>query len=354
MLTYSYLPEISNDEEKMNRYTRNFTVISFSGMVIFLAAIVGVTAAVGLSEDKTTLDEEIGTARLSQSVTTFINVVLLSIAWGLLFEKRPPARERQTDDGHFSLLTAGYKHLRNTIPRVYRNYPSLRWYYVSVAFSDAAEHALTILGVTFLTDTLQFSARENGTTILIMLLGSIPGGFCAHYFTKRFNPIYSAMTAISISIINVACVASFIQPGHTTEAYVCAIFWGIGQGWKWTSDKMILARILPEGQNAELMGLWVFFKQILVWLPPLVFTILNEAGVSQRIGFGSLCVFFAIGLFCLSRVGSYSAAVENAHPGQREDAEESPPNGGGTEPHPSQIAGVDESLHTCNMQCRRN
>mmetsp|Transcript_4091 Transcript_4091/g.7270 ORF Transcript_4091/g.7270 Transcript_4091/m.7270 type:complete len:153 (+) Transcript_4091:115-573(+) len=48
------------------------------------------------------------------------------------------------------------------------------------------------------------------------------------------------------------------------------------------------------GQNAELMGIYTFFRQVLSWLPPLVFTILNEEGVQQRYGMATLIVYFVL------------------------------------------------------------
>ena len=69
MALYAYLPELPNDESVLNRYTLTFAAASFVSMVLYLASIVGISAAVGYTSDKDTLDDEIGTARLSQSVS---------------------------------------------------------------------------------------------------------------------------------------------------------------------------------------------------------------------------------------------------------------------------------------------
>ena len=57
------------------------------------------------------------------------------------------------------------------------------------------------------------------------------------------------------------------------------------------------------------MGTYLFAGQILTWLPPLVFTAMNEAGVSQRIGIGVMTVWFFIGILCLFLIGDYRKAV---------------------------------------------
>ena len=75
---------------------------------------------------------------------------------------------------------------------------------------------------------------------------------------------------------------------------------------------MLSVAIIPPGQSSEYMGIYLFFGAILTWLPPLIYTSLNEAGVSQRIGVASLNIFFLIGLFSYIMMGNYRAAVEAA------------------------------------------
>lgn len=48
------------------------------------------------------------------------------------------------------------------------------------------------------------------------------------------------------------------------------------------------------------------------WVPSLVYTVLNEAGVSQRIGLSTLCVVFLGALLSYIMMGEYSEAVRVA------------------------------------------
>ena len=128
----------------------------------------------------------------------------------------------------------------------------------------------------FLTVILDFSGSQNRILTSIMLIASIPGGFLSSWWTQRFNPVRSFMMAVTIWIINTALVAGILEgPDQELLAYLFAIGWGIGIGWKWTCDRMLFAAILPPGQNAEFSGAFVFFRQCLTWLPPLVFNIMN-------------------------------------------------------------------------------
>lgn len=171
----------------------------------------------------------------------------------------------------------------------------LQWFFVAIAVGDGSMSALVILAITFLTDVLEFTGAENGTAILIMLISAIPGGYLSSYWTRRFNPVSSSIAAICIMMINTTLVAVLLKgPDQQVGAYLLAIGWGVGTGWKWTVDRMLYAMLLPPNQNAEFSGAYIFFRQCLTWLPPLVFTILNEADVSLRWGMASLNIFFVL------------------------------------------------------------
>ena len=57
------------------------------------------------------------------------------------------------------------------------------------------------------------------------------------------------------------------------------------------------------------MGTYLFATQVLTWLPPLLYTALNEAGVDAQISICSLGVWFLLGIFALLAVGRYRDAV---------------------------------------------
>jgi hypothetical protein len=75
----------------------------------------------------------------------------------------------------------------------------------------------------------------------------------------------------------------------------------------------VASSIIPEGQDAELMGIFLFAGQCLSWIPPLVFTAINEAGVSQRIGVASLDVYFFLSFLGYCCMGSYAKAREEVN-----------------------------------------
>jgi MFS-type transporter involved in bile tolerance (Atg22 family) len=57
------------------------------------------------------------------------------------------------------------------------------------------------------------------------------------------------------------------------------------------------------------MGIYIFSGLVLAWLPPLLFSFLNEIGASMTIGLASLNLFFVGGFVLLLMIGDYDEAV---------------------------------------------
>jgi MFS transporter, UMF1 family len=188
--------------------------------------------------------------------------------------------------------------------------------------------SLATIMVTYLTDTLGFSSTENGIAIFSMLVGSIPGAVVAGKTVTRFNPVRSNRMATLLLAVN-TIVASIVLTGREQKfvTYIVFAVWGLGVGWKWTTDRLLASILIPTGQDAELMGVYLFAGQVLTWIPPLIFTAMNEAGVDQSISIGTLSIYFVLGLIALLMISDYEKAISQT--GRRSDVrtEEVSPEG---------------------------
>ncbi|KAG7353681.1 vacuole effluxer Atg22 like protein [Nitzschia inconspicua] len=304
-ITYAYLPELTTDELLLGEWTKSFTMTQFLSMVLYLAVIIGGLTVVGKSSD------DVLTSQVAMIVAFVANATILPVVWGCLFQKRQPLHS--LPEGR-SLWTQGFRQLWETSKHISKNYRSLKWFYISIAFSDAGIQTLATVAITYLTDQLQFTATENGLAILLMLCGSVPGAWISNFATRRFDPIRSSMMALALLITATALVAIFVTgPGQYLRTYIMAFFWGTGVGWKWTCDRLTASSVIPEGQDTELMGVFLFAGQCLSWLPPLVFTAINEAGVSQRVGVASLNVWLVMSLMGYCIMGNYTTAREQVN-----------------------------------------
>jgi MFS-type transporter involved in bile tolerance (Atg22 family) len=335
MISYSYLPDLTTSKPVMNSYTKQFAASSYISMVIYTAVVVGITASLGYMGDddedhQQQIDNEVATARLAQSISFTLCSIGLFVSWGYLFRKRPPLR---TVPPNTSLCWMGVRQLRQTVRSICTRHQRLKWFYVSIMFSDPAIMALTILAITFYTDTLQFSASENGIVMLLMMISAVPGAYIGSFITTRANQnaVISSIVGLVILILSTILVAVLLDgPDKGTLSYIIAIGWGFGTGQKWASDRMVLLLVLPPDQNAELMGIYVFFRQILSWLPPLVFTILNEQGIEQRYGILTLTIYFVLSLLsCIQILRAEPDVVRVANTVTNDVEGESNDSGGG-------------------------
>lgn len=314
LLAYAYLPELTADEKELNKFVSIFTMVQYGSMVLFLVFIVGLSFATGV------FDNDITVARLGGSASFILTSASFAYSWVHL-DRRPAARvlpERA------SMWTEGFKQLGRTSKRIYKDFPSLGWFYVAVAAGDAAIQSLATIAVTYQTDVMVLSSLENGITILILLLASVPGGFLSGWFVNRFdNAKWSSLVSSIIMIISTFLASAILTgPGQQIRAYAVAAAWGLGSGWKSTSDKFMSSSLIPGGQDAELMGVYLFAGQCVTWLPPLIFTGLNEVGVSQRVNIALLNVYFFISVMAYLRMGKYHDAlalakanrIDHSHP----------------------------------------
>lgn len=61
--------------------------------------------------------------------------------------------------------------------------------------------------------------------------------------------------------------------------------------------------------SVQLMGIYIFAGSVLNFVPPLLFSALNEMEVNMSIGLASLNLFFAGGFIFLLMIGDYNDAV---------------------------------------------
>jgi MFS-type transporter involved in bile tolerance (Atg22 family) len=148
----------------------------------------------------------------------------------------------------------------------------------------------------------------------VLLLAIAPAGFMSAAATKRFdsNAVRSSLVALVILVATTTAAAIGLTPNNNSSkvrVYVLVAFWGIGNGWKWTCDRLASARLCPPSQSGEFMGLYLFSTIVLTWLPPLVFTLLFEADISMQVGLATLDVWFVLSAASYWAMGSYTDAV---------------------------------------------
>lgn len=75
---------------------------------------------------------------------------------------------------------------------------------------------------------------------------------------------------------------------------------GLLLGWHYPVEGLIYSLCVPKGQDAEFTGFYVYCTQILVWLPPLIFSWLVQNGISQSFGVFAVAMFGLVAIALIS------------------------------------------------------
>ena len=111
------------------------------------------------------------------------------------------------------------------------------------------------------------------------------------------------------AIVNALIAGTISGPERKNLVYLYAALAGLAFGWMFPSQRTLTVAIIPKGKETEMMGLISFFGQILGWLPALLFTIMNEAGVDMRWSMSIVSYFLLTSCLMTFLCGSYEDAV---------------------------------------------
>jgi len=308
---YAYLPDMARvlGEEKMTKYTATWMMSQFGSQITFLLLVIILGMAGSL--------DDVTTAQFSQCLNAVWSIAAFCIGWYYM-PNAPAARQLETgSSGCCSLFTHGFVQIFRTVRDINKSYKKgLRWYLLALVFAESAVNAFTTVSVVFLGDKLKFSGTEIGIFFLVTLLGSFPGGCISSAVSKRTNPNTSWKLS-QVAILVVAIVGANIlraTPIGGDQIMVVANAWGfvvgICLGWFYPTENLFFSMILPQGQEAELAGFFVYCTQILGWLPPLIFSILVQNDIDQTYGLMAVACFILPSLLALSMTTSWEGILE--------------------------------------------
>jgi MFS-type transporter involved in bile tolerance (Atg22 family) len=175
---------------------------------------------------------------------------------------------------------------------------------------ESGAGAVFSIAVTFVTVYLEMSAQQVAYITLILLASNIPGSLVAKWACQRSNPLFSYRAGLLSFAGSIAAASAVLTgPERRNLAYLFASLWGMTLGWMYPSQRVLFCTLIPKKQETELMGLFVFCGNLIGWLPPLIFTIMNEQNVDMRWGLSIYAFFSALAFVCTLPMGKYTHAV---------------------------------------------
>ncbi|KAL3781262.1 hypothetical protein HJC23_012812 [Cyclotella cryptica] len=283
-------------------YNAKFQEINYISMLVFLIIVMVLSFSFAT--------DEVGTACISQSLAFLVCSCAFGLAWKWFMSPRPALRHVLSDS---TLLKSGFQKLFNTFRSLWCRWYALRYFLLSVMLSESATAALSTISTTYMTLVLEMNSNQIGLAFLCVFVAGIPGSKLGYYVGNALNPLTSAKLCLVVFIINTALAAILLKgPDHINSMYIFASIWGVCIGWLHPTHSALYITIIPRGSESEMMGLYLFSGSVLSFLPPFVFTLLNEIGMRMDMGLASLNLFFAGGFAFLSIIGNYNDAVDFA------------------------------------------
>lgn len=115
------------------------------------------------------------------------------------------------------------------------------------------------------------------------------------------------------------CVLLTKGPYDKTIFFIYLIICGICVGGYFTCESTLMTILTPRDQEAEIMGIYIFVIRMILWLPPLLFTGLNENRVGLNKAIAVIQRNALLAAFLLSKMGAYDEvmAASITHKSQR-------------------------------------
>eukprot|EP00536_Pseudo-nitzschia_multiseries_P010942 jgi/Psemu1/326233/estExt_fgenesh1_pg.C_3520006 len=298
---YAYSAELSKHPTFQSKFQSSLALTLFASMFIYMFEV-------ELPSRILKFDGDVKTARLAILIAILNCMPLFALSWIYLFRDKPPASNIPMGQ---TVLTAGFHKLHGSFREISSVYRTVRHFLVfSLAWSEAGITSLPVVSTTYMSEYLEMNSLQIGLVLLIVMIGGMPGSFIGNYFCRLYqNPVKSARLGLVVFTLNTIGAGLFLEPSTKELMYWIGFVWGSCLGWLHPQHTTIFVTLSPKGKGAaEMMGLYLFSCQVLSFIPPLIFTVLNEIGLPMWIGISSLALYTLLGLIGLVCMGDYEAA----------------------------------------------
>ena len=309
VVVYAYLPDLTDDWRVLTNWQGIFVSLRSLAMIIFL--ILTVLLAGILIDEEEGLQEDVAVARLSQVLLVTMTTFFFT---GTFWDGLQPCEARQPVPEGRSVWSAGFFKLLGTMSKMVTKYRGFTLFCIGTVIDTSAISSVIVIAITYATDFLELNAAQNGFTILLFLLSSIAGCAAYPHIVKRMGYLQSLqLSDIVWGVIMVITSFAVRGPDDRLLFMVLGCLWGFCFGWNVPNGRMVYISMVPKGEEAEYMGLFQFFGRGFLWLPPLIFTALNESGVAMNYSLLVLPVCMFGGAIFYQIMGSLDKAIEETN-----------------------------------------
>jgi len=304
-LMVSYLPDIARydvDHPTMTRFNRIFFQLQYVGQVTWMTTCLLVSFFLKFNS--------IQSAHLGQSVSSFILLICYSQAWWRLPKM---GRRHKLPEGK-SVLMQGFRQNFQTINKLFkRTNKTLKWFFLTVMVSESGGTSLLPIVVSFYSRVLRYNSIDVGITFMVGVFGGIPGAFVNSVLCRKYNPKISLRINFCF-VFSITLAGVFVLTAENPRwlGHVWGIMWGFSLGWMYSGEQLFYTLCMPESQEAEFAGFFVYCTVVLTWLPSLVYSTVVENGYKEQYGLGSLCILQLLSMAFIAMVPNWDQVIEES------------------------------------------
>lgn len=230
---------------------------------------------------------------------SFVTVAIWWFAFSIPLFKRVKEPERRIVAGE-----AGMSAVKVSFQRLGKTFSDLKKYrdlsLGLLAFWIYANGIGTIITMaTAYGKELQFSNMTLIGTLLMVQFLAAPFAYLFGWLSKKMGIKKSIY--LSLGIYTLIAIAGYFL-------YQEWQFWVLGaavatvQGGSQALSRSMIGRMMPKSKSAEFYGFFSVFEKFASILGPLIFAVISRIMNESRLSIASLVVFFAVGIFVLSKV----------------------------------------------------
>lgn len=283
------LPHVAKPEEMDQVSSRGFAMGYIGGgillalnlvMIMFLPDLLGVDGAL-------------------MTRLTFLTVAVwwLVFTLPLLLRVKEPPRKMQVGEEGFSALQASFSRLSQTFKEI-RRYRDLSFALLAFWVYSNGIGTIIIMATAYGSE-LGFSQTTLIGTLLMVQFLAAPFAFFFGWLAKKIGTKKSIY--ISLIIYTLIAIAGYFLY-HEWQFWVLGAAVATVQGGSQALSRSLIGKMMPKSKSAEFFGFFSVSEKFATIIGPALFGVVSTIMGESRLSIVSLIIFFALGIFLLTKV----------------------------------------------------
>jgi UMF1 family MFS transporter len=290
----SYLPHISNEEERDGVSSRGWAFGYLGGGLLLLFNVVAVL--VGGEERQ----GDIARWSLVSAGVWWAVFTTFPLLW---LRDRPPT----AGAARGPVLIDGFRQLGHTLKGL-RAFPLTLGFLVAfLIYNDGIQTVIAMAG-TYGSGELGFDNSVLIPTILMVQFLAFAGAMGLGRLAKRFGAVRTVLGSL-IGWVVILVVAYFLPANNVGLFLALGASIGIVLGGSQALSRSLFSQLIPKGKEGEYFGLYEISDKGTSWLGPLLFGLAYDITGSYRVAIISLIIFFVVGFIGLLMVPMRRAII---------------------------------------------